>query len=66
VRDRKGGIEGMLHKEYGVGYDAGDGTPSPLADDIGGLIEIPSRTLGIVEATNETYNVSLAVDITMC
>ena len=33
-------IEGMLYKEYGVGYGAADGTPTPLTDDIGKLTKI--------------------------
>jgi hypothetical protein len=47
-RDGKGGIKGMLHKEYGARYDATDGTPTPLAYDMGRLTEIPPWTLGIV------------------
>lgn len=55
TRDGEGGIEGMLHKEYGVGYDTIDGTPTPLEDDIGRLTDIPPWTIGMVEEGNETY-----------
>lgn len=48
VRDGKGGIKGMLHKEYGDGYGATNDTPTPLVDDIGRLIESPPWILGMV------------------
>ena len=41
ARDGNGGIKCILHKEYGARYGVVDGTPTPLADDMGGLIEIP-------------------------
>lgn len=55
----------MPHKMYGVGYNVVDGTPTLLVDDMGGLIEILLETLGIVEARDETYDVSLLIDMTM-
>ena len=65
TRDGKGGIEGMIHKEYGVGYDALDVTLAILAYDIGRFTESPHWKLGIVEAWDETYGVSLAIYMTM-
>ena len=48
ARDGKGGIKCMLYNENGARYDTTNGTPAPLEDDIGELIEIPPWELGMV------------------
>jgi hypothetical protein len=63
-REGKGGIRGMIHEEYGVGYNVVDGTLAPLADDTRRLTESPPWTLGIVEAVDETNDISLPIDMT--
>ena len=35
TRDVKGGIKGILHKEYGARYYLVDGTPTLLVDAMG-------------------------------
>lgn len=55
----------MLHKEYGVGYGATNGTTTPLVDNTGGLTESPPWRLGIVEEGNEADSVSLTISMTM-
>lgn len=55
----------MLYKEYGSRYSPIDGTPAPLVDDMGGLIESPPWTLGMVEAGDEAYGVLMIVNMTM-
>ena len=63
ARDGKGGIEGMLHKEYGVGNGAVDGNLAPLVDDTRRLNEIPPWTLGMVEIGYEIDGVSMTIDM---
>lgn len=63
LRDGEGGIKAILHKEYGVGYNAIDSIPTALADDIGGLTKTTPWTIGMVEAWDETYDVSLPIDM---
>lgn len=65
ARDGSGGIEGMLHREYGIGNGVVDGTPTPLVDDTSGLTEISPLTLGMVMAGDETDEVSLTLGMPM-
>lgn len=55
----------MPHREYGARYGATDGTPTPLQDYMGRLTESPLRTLEIIEAWDETSDVSLPIDMIM-
>lgn len=55
----------MLQKENGVGYGVVDGTPAPLADDMGGITMSPPWELGMVETSYEIDGVSLTIGMAM-
>ena len=65
ARDGRGGIKGMLHKEYGARNSEVNSNATPLVDDTGKLTKSSPWTLWIVEVGDETNGVLLTVDMTM-
>lgn len=65
VSDGSGGIEEMLHREYGSRNISTYVTPTILVDNMEGATKIPSLRLGLVETGDEIDEVPLTLNMMM-